>query len=73
MYFFNFFYMSRDNEIIKAVKLCSKKEGKVLFLIRNLNKNDSIKTIRDKDNQITTEYQFYDGNDLIDLNIEDKY
>ena len=65
--------MSRDNEIIKAVKLCSKKEGKILFLIRTVNKNDSLKSIRDKDKQITTEYQFYDGNDLIDINIEDKY
>lgn len=65
--------MSRNNEIIKAVKLCSKKEGKILFLIRNVNKNDSLKSIRDKDKQITTEYQFYDGNDLIDINIEDKY
>ena len=63
--------MSED--IIKRIKISVKGEGKIIVLLKNISKKESLKSIRDKNTKISSEYQFYDGEDLIDFDIEKDY
>ena len=63
--------MSED--IIKRIKVSVKGEGKIIVLLKNISKKESLKSIRDKNTKISSEYQFYDGEDLIDFDIEKDY
>jgi tRNA(Met) C34 N-acetyltransferase TmcA len=58
---------------LKKVKISIKGEGKVLAILKEILKTDNLKYIRDKNPKITQQYQFVDGDDLIDFDIEADY
>jgi hypothetical protein len=58
---------------LKKVKISIKGEGKVLVILKEILKTDNLKYIRDKNPKITQQYQFVDGDDLIDFDIEADY
>jgi GTPase SAR1 family protein len=63
--------MSED--IILKIKVVLKEENKVLTLLKNISKTENLKNIRDKNKKIIPEYQFCDGENLIDIDIEEDY
>ena len=63
--------MSED--IIKKLKVSIKGENKILLLIKNVEKSQNLKNLREKNNKITPEFQFCDGEDLIDFELESDY
>ena len=63
--------MSED--IILKIKVVLKDENKVLTLLKNISKTENLKNIRDKNKKIIPEYQFCDGENLIDIDIEEDY
>ena len=63
--------MSED--IIQKIKVVLKEENKVLTLLKNISKTENLKIIRDKNKKIIPEYQFCDGENLIDIDIEEDY
>ena len=46
--------MSED--IIKRIKISVKGEGKIIVLLKNISKKESLKSIRDKNTKISSEY-----------------
>ena len=58
---------------IKKVKVSIKGEGKILAILKDVLKTDTLRNIRDKNPKITQQYQFVDGEDLIDFDIEVDY
>lgn len=59
--------------IIKVVKIISKDEGKIMALLKKIDKTENLKNIRDKNEKITSEYYFCDGEDLIDFELEENF
>ena len=59
--------------VIKVVKIISKDEGKIMALLKKIDKTENLKSIRDKNEKITSEYYFCDGEDLIDFELEENF
>lgn len=59
--------------VIKVLKIISKDEGKIIALMKKIDKTENLKSIRDKNEKITSEHHFCDGKDLIDFELEDNY
>ena len=61
------------DDIIKNRKISIKGEGKIIILLKNIVKSENLKNIRNKNDKITSEYQFCDGEDVIEFDLEPDY
>ena len=59
-----------SENLIKKIKIVLKGDDKIITLIKNISKTENLKTIRDNNPKILPEYQFCDGEDMIDIDIE---
>ena len=62
-----------SDDIIKNIKISIKGEGKIIILLKNIVKSENLKNIRNKNDKITSEYQFCDGEDVIEFDLEPDY
>ncbi len=62
-----------SDDIIKNRKISIKGEGKIIILLKNIVKSENLKNIRNKNDKITSEYQFCDGEDVIEFDLEPDY
>ena len=62
-----------SDDIIKKLKISIKGEGKIIVLLKNILKTENLKNIRNKIDKITFEYQFCDGEDVIEFDLEADY
>ena len=59
---------------VKRIKVISKNEdNKIITQLRNIPKEESLKTIREKISDMTQEYEFVDGDELIAIKAEGDY
>ena len=61
------------DDIIKNLKIYIKGEGKIIILLKNIVKSENLKNIRNKNDKITSEYQFCDREDVIEFDLEPDY
>ena len=59
-----------SDDIIKNLKIYIKGEGKIIILLKNIVKSENLKNIRNKNDKITSEYQFCDGKEVIEFDLE---
>jgi signal recognition particle GTPase len=59
-----------SEEIIEKLKICLKDENSVVAFLKKISKIETLKNIRAKCNKITENFQFYDGDDALDLESE---
>ena len=59
--------------IIKKVKVSIKGQDRILAILKDVEKSDNLKNIRDKNPKITQQYHFLDGENIIDFDIEEDY
>ena len=62
-----------SDDIIKNLKVYIKGEGKINILLKNIVKSENLKNIRNKNDKITSEYQFCDREDVIEFDLEPDY
>ena len=62
-----------SDNIIKNIKISIKGEGKIIILLKNIVKSENLKNIRNKNDKITSEYQFCDGEEVIEFDLEPDY
>ena len=56
--------------MIEKLKICLKDENSVVAFLKKISKIETLKNIRAKCNKITENFQFYDGDDALDLESE---
>ena len=59
-----------SEEIIEKIKICLKDENSVIAFLKKISKVETLKNIREKCNKITENYQFCDGDDILDFESE---
>jgi len=59
-----------SEEIIEKLKICLKDNGNIFAFLKKVSKSETLKDIRTKCNKITENFQFYDGDDALDLESE---
>lgn len=59
-----------SEEIIEKLKICLKDENTVVSFLKKISKSETLNNIRAKCNKITEKFQFYDGDDALDIESE---
>ena len=61
-----------SDNVFKRLKIVTKEENKMILILKDIQKSETLKNIREQNSKITPDLIFYDGDELVDLSIEDQ-